>query len=266
MPSVRWWTGGAPVGMNGMDGGLQVTSSTLGPWASSTISLTEQPQVGTSLRCEGRNQKGTHALSILLTSGKSSLVPQTFTKGLIQGVFYGAIAMTLLFLCLLALVAKHIRMKQAKKIATIKAEKNRKVRVHQEPEMSLRPEEREKSIVTPSSESRILVGTPCVWNPVYQSNGHNTHEKRYIQGLKEEKQDKVELTKPVTTTFIPGVPIIPGITKVHRLLRDLRNPGVYDKLGAHRVSSAHKALSSPTYPSHWLSIEQSYSWAWSLNP
>ncbi|KAM9048239.1 SIGLEC family-like protein 1 [Megaptera novaeangliae] len=105
-PSVRWWTGGAPVGMNGMDGGLQVTSSTLGPWANSTISLTEQPQVGTSLRCEGRSQKGTRALSILLTSGKSSLVPQTFMKGLIQGVFYGAIAMTLLSLCLLALATK----------------------------------------------------------------------------------------------------------------------------------------------------------------
>ncbi|XP_036689918.1 SIGLEC family-like protein 1 [Balaenoptera musculus] len=167
-PSVRWWTGGAPVGMNGMDGGLQVTSTTLGPWANSTTSLTEQPQVGTSLRCEGRNQKGTHALSILLTSGKSSFVPQTFMKGRTQGVSYGAIAMTLLFLCLLALTAKHIRMKQAKKIATIKAEKNPKVRAHQEPEMSLRPEGREKSIVTPSSESRIL-----------------------------EKQDKVELTKPV---------------------------------------------------------------------
>ncbi|XP_007180011.1 SIGLEC family-like protein 1 [Balaenoptera acutorostrata] len=236
-PSVRWWTGGAPVGMNGMDGGLQVTFTTLGPWANSTISLTEQPQVGTSLRCEGRNQKGTHALSILLTSGKSSLVPQTLMKGLIQGVFYGAIAMTLLFLCLLTLAAKHIRMKQAKKIATIKAEKNPKVRAHQEPETSLRPEGREKSIVTPSSESRIL-----------------------------EKQDKVELTKPVKTTFIPGVPIIRGITKVHRILRDLRNPGVYDRLGARRVSSAHKALSSPTYPSHWLSVEQSYSWTWSLNP
>uniref|UniRef100_A0A8C0DGI9 SIGLEC family like 1 n=1 Tax=Balaenoptera musculus TaxID=9771 RepID=A0A8C0DGI9_BALMU len=155
-PSVRWWTGGAPVGMNGMDGGLQVTSTTLGPWANSTTSLTEQPQVGTSLRCEGRNQKGTHALSILLTSGKSSFVPQTFMKGRTQGVSYGAIAMTLLFLCLLALTAKHIRMKQAKKIATIKAEKNPKVRAHQEPEMSLRPEGREKSIVTPSSESRIL--------------------------------------------------------------------------------------------------------------
>uniref|UniRef100_A0A8C0DGJ9 SIGLEC family like 1 n=1 Tax=Balaenoptera musculus TaxID=9771 RepID=A0A8C0DGJ9_BALMU len=91
-----------------------------------------------------------------LRLGKSSFVPQTFMKGRTQGVSYGAIAMTLLFLCLLALTAKHIRMKQAKKIATIKAEKNPKVRAHQEPEMSLRPEGREKSIVTPSSESRIL--------------------------------------------------------------------------------------------------------------
>ncbi|XP_032343839.1 SIGLEC family-like protein 1 isoform X1 [Camelus ferus] len=143
-PSVRWLMAGAPVGVNGPDSGLQVTSLMLGPWANSTISLTEQPEMGTSLLCEGKNPEGTYALSILLMSGKSSLVPQTFMDGLIQGVFYGAIAITLLFLCLVPLIVKHIRMKQAKKIAAIKAENSLKVRVCQEPEMSLRPEEPEK--------------------------------------------------------------------------------------------------------------------------
>lgn len=55
----------------------------------------------------------------------------------------------------------------------------------------------------------------------------------------QEEQDKLKLTKPVKTTFIPEVPITLGVTKAHRILRDPRNPGVYNKLGAPRVSLAH---------------------------
>nr|XP_020755941.1 SIGLEC family-like protein 1 [Odocoileus virginianus texanus] len=121
-PSVRWRVGGAPVVMNRT--GLRVTSATLGPWANSTIHLTEPPETGMSLLCEGRNPEGTHTLTILLKSGRSSLVAQTFMKGLVRGVFYGAIGVTLLFLCLIPLIVKHIRMKQAKKIAAMKAEKS----------------------------------------------------------------------------------------------------------------------------------------------
>ncbi|KAB0382250.1 hypothetical protein FD755_004167, partial [Muntiacus reevesi] len=190
-PSVRWRVGGAPVVMNRT--GLRVTSATLGPWANSTIHLTEPPETGMSLLCEGRNPEGTHALTILLKSGKSSLVAQTFMKGLVRGVFYGAIGVTLVFLCLIPLIVKHIRMKQAKKIAAMKPEKS-----------------------PPRTQ--------------------------------EEEQDKLKLTKPVKTTFIPEVPITLGVTKVHRILRDPRNPGVYNKLGAPRVSLAHEALSSPTCP------------------
>uniref|UniRef100_A0A8D2D8D7 SIGLEC family like 1 n=1 Tax=Sciurus vulgaris TaxID=55149 RepID=A0A8D2D8D7_SCIVU len=100
-PSVQWWMGGAPVDVNGMNGGLQVTSTMLGPWANSTINLAKKPEMGTSLLCEGKNQNGTHALSILLMSGRSPLAPQIFLKGLIQGVVYGSTAVTLLFFCLL---------------------------------------------------------------------------------------------------------------------------------------------------------------------
>lgn len=64
----------------------------------------------------------------------------------------------------------------------------------------------------------------------------------------QEEQDKLKLTKPVKTTFIPKVPITLGVTKAHRILKDPRNPGVYNKLGAPRVSLAHEALSSPTCP------------------
>ncbi|KAI2592663.1 SIGLECL1 isoform 3, partial [Pan troglodytes] len=50
-PSVQWWMGGVPVGVDGMDGSLQVTSTMLGPWANSTISLTEEPEMGMRLLC-----------------------------------------------------------------------------------------------------------------------------------------------------------------------------------------------------------------------
>ncbi|MBZ3889347.1 Sialic acid-binding Ig-like lectin 9 [Sciurus carolinensis] len=69
-PSVQWWMGDAPVDVNSMNGGLQVTSTMLGPWANSTINLAKEPEMGTSLLCEGKNQNGTHALSILLMSGE----------------------------------------------------------------------------------------------------------------------------------------------------------------------------------------------------
>uniref|UniRef100_A0A4W2CZ82 SIGLEC family like 1 n=1 Tax=Bos indicus x Bos taurus TaxID=30522 RepID=A0A4W2CZ82_BOBOX len=195
MPSVQWWVGGTPVAMNHT--GFRVTSTTLGPWANSTIHLTKLPETGTSLLCEGRNPEGTHALTILLKSGdgggapcgwgrgggpwglgrqlggprgepllmsslppgRSPLVAQTFMKGLIRGVFYGAIGVTLLFLCLVPLIAKHIRLKQAKKIAAMKAEKSPK-RARQGLETSLRLKEPGKSRVTPSPEQQILDPSP----------------------------------------------------------------------------------------------------------
>uniref|UniRef100_G1M6S3 SIGLEC family like 1 n=1 Tax=Ailuropoda melanoleuca TaxID=9646 RepID=G1M6S3_AILME len=98
-PSVRWWMGGVPVNVNSTDGSLRVTSTILGPWANSTISLTEQPKLSTRLLCKGKNQNGTHALSILLIPRKSSSPSKTFINGLIQGIVYGTIATALLFLC-----------------------------------------------------------------------------------------------------------------------------------------------------------------------
>nr|XP_051685838.1 SIGLEC family-like protein 1 isoform X3 [Oryctolagus cuniculus] len=155
-PSVQWWLRGAPVGVSGTDRGPQVTSSMLGPWANSTISLREEPETGTSLVCEGKNTNGIHALSILLMSGKSRLAPQVFLKGLLQGVVYGSLAVTLLFLCLLPVIAKHMRMKQTKNIAAIKAKGSPQLRAGQEPQRSLKPEETGKSTIAPTSESQLL--------------------------------------------------------------------------------------------------------------
>ncbi|KAB1274880.1 SIGLEC family-like protein 1 [Camelus dromedarius] len=100
--------GGAPVGVNGSDSGLQVTSLMLGPWANSTISLTGEPEVVTRLRCEGKNQHGIHASSIFLIPDKNS-ISSVFGKGLIQGIVHGAIASALLFLLLVLLAMKMLK-------------------------------------------------------------------------------------------------------------------------------------------------------------
>ncbi|XP_010613979.1 SIGLEC family-like protein 1, partial [Fukomys damarensis] len=165
-PSVRWAIGGAPVGVDSVDGNFQVTSATHGPWANSTTSLSKEPAAGMILLCEGKNQNGTHALSILLMSRRSPLTPQSFLKGLLQGVTYGSVAVLLLFLCLLPLIAKHIRKPRTKKITGIEAQKSPRVRACQESKMPLKPEELGKPIIVPSSESQGLVGTHCVRNPV----------------------------------------------------------------------------------------------------
>uniref|UniRef100_A0A8C0L0F2 SIGLEC family like 1 n=1 Tax=Canis lupus dingo TaxID=286419 RepID=A0A8C0L0F2_CANLU len=115
----------------------------------------------------------------LLQLGKSSFLPTMFMKGLIQGVVYGAITTAVLFLCLIPLIMKPIRMKLAKKITAVKVEKNPKVRASQESKMSLKPKEQEKPTITPISENWIL-----------------------------KKQDKLELIKPVKTTCLPGVPCL----------------------------------------------------------
>ncbi|XP_015981253.2 SIGLEC family-like protein 1 isoform X2 [Rousettus aegyptiacus] len=148
-PSVRWWIEGDIVGVDSPDDSYQVTSTILGPWINSTISLTQQPEIGTHLLCEGKNHHGNHLLSIVLMSNKGSWDKEAFIRGLFQGFLYGAIAVTLLFLFLIPFIVKYIRMMQANEIATIKEERGPEVKECQESEMSLK-----KPIVTPSSESQ----------------------------------------------------------------------------------------------------------------
>ncbi|XP_032244825.1 SIGLEC family-like protein 1 [Phoca vitulina] len=155
-PSVQWWMGGTPVGVNNTDGSLQVTSTIIAPWANSTISLTEQPRMSTRLLCKGKNKNGTHALSILLLPRERSSPGKTFINGLIQGLVYGAIATALLFLCFAPLIMKYIRVKLSKKVAVVKATNNPKVRASQEAKMPLKPQEPGKSTISPSSEKQIL--------------------------------------------------------------------------------------------------------------
>ncbi|XP_015860393.1 SIGLEC family-like protein 1 [Peromyscus maniculatus bairdii] len=138
-PSVQWWMNGAPVDVNSGYGQLQVTSTTLGSWDNSTLSLPKDPEMGTVLLCEGKNQHGTHGLSILLMSRRGPLAPQIFLKALLQGVVYAATAITLLFLCLLPFIVKLLRTKQAKKCAQTRVQQDSEAGTDQE--SSTKPKE-----------------------------------------------------------------------------------------------------------------------------
>ncbi|XP_053771841.1 SIGLEC family-like protein 1 [Desmodus rotundus] len=173
VPYVRWWMKGDILGIDGMDDGPQLTSTHMGPWANSTISLAEIPEMGTSLLCEGKNSHGVHSMTITLMSIKSSFITQTFINGFFQGLAYGSIATALLFLCLIPFIVKHIRRKLAKKIVAIKAERNTKDRECQGSNADLKPEEPEESTVMTSSESQRLDLEMYIWE-------HQTLEPSYL--------------------------------------------------------------------------------------
>uniref|UniRef100_A0A8C0L3E7 SIGLEC family like 1 n=1 Tax=Canis lupus dingo TaxID=286419 RepID=A0A8C0L3E7_CANLU len=101
-PSVQWLMEGVPVGVNNTDGSLQVTSTKIGAWNNSTISLTGEPEIVMSLHCEGKNQYGIHTSSIFLLPDKHS-GSSVFMKGLAQGIVYGSIVSTLFFFFLVLL-------------------------------------------------------------------------------------------------------------------------------------------------------------------
>nr|KAF6270063.1 SIGLEC family like 1 [Pipistrellus kuhlii] len=146
-PYVRWWLEGDAIGRDNP----QVTSTILTPWSNTTISLTEMPELGAHLICEGKNEYGDHAMNIILMSIKSPSVTQSFISGLFQGLVYGVIATTLLFLCLIPCIVNHIKKTLLKKIAVIKAEKS-----PSEPNMSLNPEEPETSTVTSATGNKSV--------------------------------------------------------------------------------------------------------------
>ncbi|XP_036151840.1 SIGLEC family-like protein 1 [Myotis myotis] len=148
-PSVQWWLEGDILGIDNP----QVTSTILAPWSNTTISLTEMPDMSTPLLCEGKNDYGNHAMNIILMSIKSPLATQSFISGLFQGLVYGVIATTVLFLCLIPLIVNHIKRTLSKKIAVIKAEMS-----PSEPNMALNPEEPGKSTIMLSSGSQRVVG------------------------------------------------------------------------------------------------------------
>ncbi|XP_042826339.1 SIGLEC family-like protein 1 isoform X4 [Panthera tigris] len=138
---------GVPVDVNSTDNIFQVTSTIIGPWTNSTISLIGEPEIVMSLRCEGKNQYGTHTSSIFLLP-----VYSVFMKGLIQGLVYGSIASALFFFFLVLLAMKILKWREDSHIP-----KARESPIIQKPELPEEPEtavESEAKTPGPQLESR----------------------------------------------------------------------------------------------------------------
>nr|XP_060507863.1 SIGLEC family-like protein 1 isoform X4 [Panthera onca] len=125
---------GVPVDVNSTDNIFQVTSTIIGPWTNSTVSLIGEPEIVMSLRCEGKNQYGTHTSSIFLLPDKRS-VYSVFMKGLIQGLVYGSIASALFFFFLVLLAMKILKWWEDSHIP-----KARESPIIQKPELPEEPE------------------------------------------------------------------------------------------------------------------------------
>lgn len=71
---MQWLMEGVPVSVNNTANILQVTSTILGAWNNSTISLTGEPDILMNLHCEGKNEYGTHASRVFLLPGRHTRV------------------------------------------------------------------------------------------------------------------------------------------------------------------------------------------------
>ncbi|XP_074227118.1 sialic acid-binding Ig-like lectin 5 [Camelus bactrianus] len=94
-PSLRWWLGEGLLEGTLSNASYMVNSSSAGPWANSSLRLTEGLSSGFSLSCEALNVHGVKNATVLLLPGKS-----TFLTGVALGALGGAGAMALLSLCL----------------------------------------------------------------------------------------------------------------------------------------------------------------------
>lgn len=67
---MQWLLEGVPVSVNNTNSIFKVTSTVIGAWNNSTISLTGEPDLLMNLRCEGKNQYGIHASRVFLLPGQ----------------------------------------------------------------------------------------------------------------------------------------------------------------------------------------------------
>uniref|UniRef100_A0A8C3VZM6 Ig-like domain-containing protein n=1 Tax=Catagonus wagneri TaxID=51154 RepID=A0A8C3VZM6_9CETA len=83
-PSLRWRLGEGLLDGNLSTASVKVTSSSAGPWANSSLSLSEGLSSGLRLSCEAQNIHGAQSATVLLLPGKS-WVGGRFVLGAIGG-------------------------------------------------------------------------------------------------------------------------------------------------------------------------------------
>ncbi|XP_038169748.1 sialic acid-binding Ig-like lectin 5 [Arvicola amphibius] len=118
-PSLCWWLGEGLLEGNSSNASFQVTSSSTGPWANSSLILSKEFSAGHRLRCEAWNDNEVQSATVLL------LPSQEVTKdkpepsiGVVQGAVGGAGLMAVC-LCLVFFIVKLLQKKSALKVASI---------------------------------------------------------------------------------------------------------------------------------------------------
>ncbi|XP_043293602.1 sialic acid-binding Ig-like lectin 5 isoform X2 [Cervus canadensis] len=98
-PSLHWRLGEGLLEGNFSNASFEITSSSAGPWANSSLSLREGLSSGLRLSCEAQNAHGKQNVKILLLPGRPG--PRT---GVVWGAVGGAGVTALLALCLIFVV------------------------------------------------------------------------------------------------------------------------------------------------------------------
>ncbi|XP_060995892.1 sialic acid-binding Ig-like lectin 5 isoform X1 [Dama dama] len=98
-PSLHWRLGEGLLEGNFSNASFEITSSSAGPWANSSLSLREGLSSGLRLSCEAQNAYGKQNVKILLLPGRPG--PRT---GVVWGAIGGAGVTALLALCLVFVV------------------------------------------------------------------------------------------------------------------------------------------------------------------
>ncbi|XP_075809047.1 sialic acid-binding Ig-like lectin 5 isoform X2 [Microtus pennsylvanicus] len=118
-PSLRWWLGEGLLEGNSSNNSFQVTSTSSGLWANSSLILSKEFSAGHRLRCEAWTDNEVQSATMLL------LPSQEVTKdkpdpsiGVLQGAVGGAGLMAVC-LCLVFFIVKLLRKKSALKVASI---------------------------------------------------------------------------------------------------------------------------------------------------
>ncbi|KAL6067545.1 hypothetical protein STEG23_026330 [Scotinomys teguina] len=119
-PSLRWRLGEGLLEGNSSNVSFTVTSSSIGPWANSNLSLSMDFSADHRLSCEAWNDNGVQSASILLLPGQEDAKdkPETST-GVVRGAIGGAglMASLVLCFCLIFVLVKVFRKKSALKVA-----------------------------------------------------------------------------------------------------------------------------------------------------
>ncbi|XP_049977219.1 sialic acid-binding Ig-like lectin 5 isoform X1 [Alexandromys fortis] len=118
-PSLRWWLGEGLLEGNSSNNSFQVTSSSSGPWANSSLILSKEFSAGHRLRCEAWNYNEVQSATVLLLPGQEVTKDKPEPSiGVLQGAVGGAGLMAVC-LCLIFFIVKLLRKKSALKVASI---------------------------------------------------------------------------------------------------------------------------------------------------